>query len=136
MVDTRILIVEDESHVTTDIEKRLRVLGYPAPATASSGKEAIEKAAECLPDVVLIDLQLKGDLDGVRAAQQICIHFNIPVIYLMDDVDDEALPRTRGIEPFVYIFKPVKDETLQISIEKALYKHKMGRLWRACARAQ
>jgi CheY-like chemotaxis protein len=130
MANTKILVVEDERVVATDIKNRLKILGYPTPATASSGKEAIKKIAECHPDLVLIDIQLKGEMDGVRAAKQIHDLFNIPVIYLMDDADEETLRDGKVIEPFCYILKPCEENSLHISIEKALYQHKMGRVWR------
>jgi CheY-like chemotaxis protein len=129
MTNTKILVVEDERIVATEIKNRLEILGYPAAATAFSGKEAITKAAECQPDLVLIDIQLRGEMNGIKAARQIHERFNIPVIYLMDDADDEALRDDRVIEPFYYLIKPCEESSLHISIERALYKHKMGRLW-------
>lgn len=130
MANTKILVVEDERMVATDIRNRLEILGYPVPATASTGKEAIEKAAESHPDLVLIDIQLKGEMDGIKAARQIHDRFNIPVVYLMEDADEEALQDEKVIEPFHYVLKPCEENSLHLSIEKALYGHKMGRLWR------
>ena len=130
MANTKILVVEDERIVATDIKNRLKILGYPAPATASSGKEAIKKVAECHPDLVLIDIQLKGEMDGIKAAKQIHERFNIPVVYLLDDADEETLQNEKVVEPFSYILKPCEENSLHISIEKALYQHKMGRVWR------
>ena len=130
MANTKILVVEDERIVATDIKNRLKILGYPAPATASSGKEAIKKIAVCRPDLVLIDIQLRGEMDGIKAAKEIHDLFNIPVIYLMEDADEEALRDEKVIEPFCYILKPCDENSLHISIEKALYQHKMGRVWR------
>jgi CheY-like chemotaxis protein len=130
MANTKILVVEDERIIATDIKNRLKILGYPAPATASSGKEAIKKAAECHPDLVLIDIQLRGEMDGIKAAKQIHERFNIPVVYLMDDADEETLQNEKVVEPFSYILKPCEENSLHISIEKALYQHKMGRVWR------
>jgi CheY-like chemotaxis protein len=130
MANTKILVVEDERIVATDIKKTLKTLGYPAPATASSGKEAIKKATEYHPDLVLIDIQLKGEMNGLKAAQQIHDHFDIPVVYIMDDADEETLRDERVIEPFYYILRPFEENSLQIGIEKALYKHKMGKLWK------
>jgi CheY-like chemotaxis protein len=69
MAHTKILVVEDERIVATDIRNRLKILGYPAPATASSGEEALKKAAECHPDLVLIDIQLRGEMDGIKVAK-------------------------------------------------------------------
>jgi CheY-like chemotaxis protein len=131
MVHTKILLVEDERIVTKDIESRLKILGYPSPAIASSGMEAIKKAAEYHPDLVLIDIQLKGEMDGIKAARQIYDRFGIPVIYLMDDADEETLKDDKVIEPFHYVLKPCEEFTLHVSIEKAIYKHKMEKLWKS-----
>ncbi len=132
MVHTKILLVEDERIVTREIESRLKVLGYPSPAIASSGMEAIKKAAEYHPDLVLIDIQLKGEMDGIKAARQIHDRFGIPVIYLMDDADEEVLKDDKVIEPFHYVLKPCEEFTLHVCIEKAIYKHKMEKLWKSC----
>ena len=130
MAQTKILVVEDEGIITRDIKNRLKVLGYPSPATASSGMEAIQKVATYNPDLVLIDIQLKGEMDGVKAARQIHDLFDIPVVYLMEDADEETLQDGELIEPFCYILKPCEENSLQTSIERALYQHKMGRVWR------
>jgi DNA-binding NtrC family response regulator len=130
MVQTKILVVEDEGIVTRDIKNRLKALGYPSPATASSGTEAIKKVVMYHPDLVLIDIQLKGEMDGVKAARQIHDLFDIPVVYLMEDADVETLQDEKVIEPFYYILKPCDENSLHISIERALYQHKMGRVWR------
>ena len=130
MAQAKILVVEDAGSITSDIRNRLKVLGYPSPATASSGAEAIKKVAKYHPDLVLIDIQLKGEMDGIKAAKQIHDLFDIPVVYLMEDADEETLRDEKVIEPFYYILKSCKENSLHISIEKALYQHKMGRVWR------
>jgi len=128
MAQTKILVVEDKGVITRDLKNRLKVLGYPSPATASSGTEAIKKAIQYHPDLLLIDIQLKGGLDGIKAAKLIHDRFDIPVIYLMEDADEEALRNEKVIEPFYFILKPFEEDSLHLSIERALYKHKMGRL--------
>mgnify|MGYP006269398301 CR=1 FL=1 len=130
MAHTRILVVEDERDVATDIRNRLKILGYPSPATAYSGTEAIKRTAEYRPDLVLIDIQLKGEMNGIKAARQIHDLFDIPVVYLMEDADEETLQDEKVIEPFYYILKPCEENSLHIGIERALYQHKMGRVWR------
>ena len=130
MAQTKILVVEDEGIVTREIKNRLKVLGYPCPATASSGTEAIKKVARFHPDLVLIDIQLKGEMDGIKAARQIHDLFDIPVVYLIEDADEETLQDGELIEPFYYILKPCAEDSLHISIERALYQHKMRRVWR------
>ena len=136
MAQAKILVVEDEGIITTDIKNRLKALGYPCPATASSGTEAIKKVASFHPDLVLIDIQLKGEMDGIKAARQIHDLFDIPVVYLMEDADEETLQDRELIEPFYYILKPCEENSLHISIERALYQHKMGRVWRLSSNQQ
>jgi len=136
MAQTKILVVEDEGIVIRDIKNRLMVLGYPCPATASSGTEAIKKVARFHPDLVLIDIQLKGEMDGIKTARQIHDLFDIPVVYLIEDADEETLKDGELIEPFYYILKPCEDNSLHISIERALYQHKMGRVWRLSSNQQ
>ena len=91
----RIMVVEDEGIVARDIQNRLKGLGYAVPAIASSGLEAVKKAAETQPDLVLMDIRLKGDMDGVKAAEQIGARFNIPIIYLTAYADEETLERAK-----------------------------------------
>jgi CheY-like chemotaxis protein len=130
MAQAKILVVEDEGIITRDIKNRLKVLGYPSPTTASSGTEAIKKVARFHPDLVLIDIRLKGEMDGIKAARRIHDLFDIPIVYLMEDADDETLQDEELIEPFYYILKPCEENSLRINIERALYQHKMGRVWR------
>ncbi len=127
MAKTQIMVVEDEGIVAMDIETRLKSLGYAVPAMASSGEEAIEKAANTRPDLVLMDIKLKGATDGVEAAEQIRDRFDIPVVYLTAYVDDDTLQRAKVTEPFGYIIKPFEERELHTAIETALYKHEMER---------
>lgn len=125
MTETQILIVEDESIVAEDIRRTLQSLGYNVPAVVSSGEEAINMAKENSPELVLMDIMLKGKMDGIEAAGQIRSHFNIPVVYLTAYSDDKILERAKITEPFGYIIKPFNERELQINIEIALYEHKM-----------
>jgi PAS domain S-box-containing protein len=123
----QILVVEDEKIVAKDIQNRLRNFGYAVPAIASSGEEAIKKAAEVQPDLVLMDIMLNKSMDGVETAKQIRERFNIPVVYLTAYADDSTLQRAKITEPFGYILKPFEERELYTTIEMALYKHKMER---------
>ena len=120
-----ILVVEDELIIAKGIQKRLQALGYSVAGAASSGKEAVEKALDLLPDLVLMDINLQGGMDGVAAAEQIRSRADIPVIFLTAYADADTLERAKVTEPFGYIVKPFQDITLQSSIEMALYKHSM-----------
>ena len=127
MAKAKILIVEDESIVALDLENRLRNFGYSVPGVAASGEEAIQKAAETRPDMVLMDIRLKGDMDGIKAAQEIRARFDVPVVYLTALADDDALRQAKITEPFGYILKPFEDGELRKTIEIALHKHVMER---------
>jgi len=125
MARARILVVEDERIVAEDIGESLNKLGYSVVAIVSSGEEAVEKAEELAPDLVLMDIVLREDVDGIGAAEQIRARFRIPVVYLTAYTDDERLERAKETEPFGYIVKPFEERELYTSIEVALYKHKM-----------
>lgn len=125
MPETKILIVEDEAIVAEDIRNSLQSLGYTISAVVSSGEEAITKIEEDAPDLVLMDIVLKGDMDGIEAAGQIHSRFNIPVVYLTAFTDKKTIERAKLTEPFGYIVKPFEDRELHSTVEMALYKHKM-----------
>ncbi len=121
----RIIIVEDKSIVSHDIKRRLEVLGYEVPGIAPSGEKAIELVKEHTPDLVLMDIQLEGNMDGIEAADHIRKELDIPIIYLTAFSDNATLKRAMITEPYAYIIKPFEPRELQISIEIALYKHDM-----------
>ncbi|MCH8011705.1 MAG: PAS domain S-box protein [Candidatus Marinimicrobia bacterium] len=127
MAKTKILIVEDERIAVKGIQYRLKRLGYGVAGVAASGKEAIQKARDTHPDLVLMDILLQGDIDGVETAEQIRAHFDIPVIYLTSYADDKTLQRAKVTEPYGYIIKPFEENELRTAIEMALYKHKIER---------
>src|SRR5574341_1670289 len=127
MVKTQILVVEDEAIVAEAIRRKLQKLGYSVPSTASRGEEAIKKVEENNPDIVLMDIVLQGEMDGIEAAEQIRARFNIPIVYLTAYSDIKTLERAKVTEPFGYIIKPFKERELNINIEIALYKHRMER---------
>jgi PAS domain S-box-containing protein len=127
MKTTRILVVEDESVVAMDIQTRLISLGYDVPAVASYGEEAVRKASALHPDLVLMDIKLKGEMDGVKAAETIRSKFDIPVVFLTAYADGATLQRAKITEAFGYLLKPFKERELHTTIEMALYKHKAER---------
>jgi len=120
MAGERILVVEDERVVAKDIEKRLKNLGYVVIANVTSGAEAIRNVAEMQPDLVLMDIRLKGEMDGIEAAEHIRNNFDIPVIYLTAFADEDTLQRAKVTEPFGYILKPFDERDLHAAIEVAL----------------
>jgi PAS domain S-box-containing protein len=124
-VRAKILIVEDESIVALNIKNRLEKLGYGVVAAISSGEVAIQTAAETGPDLVLMDIKLKGKVDGIEAATTIRNQFQIPVVYLTAYADDETINRAKIAEPYGYILKPFESRDLCTAIEIALHKHQM-----------
>ena len=127
VTNAKILIVEDESIVALDLENRLRSLRYSVAAVAASGEEAIQKAAETHPNLVLMDIRLSGDMDGIEAAEKIRARLDIPVVYLTAFADEDTLRRARVTEPYGYVLKPFEERGLHTAIEIALYKHEMER---------
>ena len=125
MSQIRILIVEDEIIVATDIRMTLLSLGYDVLDIAASGEEAIQKAQELRPDLVLMDIHLQGAIDGVQAAEVIAANFSIPLLYLTAYADPGTLERAKLTEPMGYILKPFEERELYTTIEIALYKHQM-----------
>jgi PAS domain S-box-containing protein len=125
LTSPRILVVEDEGIIAQDIKNCLENLGYTVPEVVFTGREAIEKAEELRPDLVLMDIVLKGDIDGIETAMEIRRKFNIPIVYLTAYEDDKTLKRAKLTEPLGYILKPFEERYLRSSIEMALYKHKM-----------
>jgi PAS domain S-box-containing protein len=128
MSNAQILVVEDELLVAKDIQNILTKLGYSVPAIAASGEDAIKKVIENQPDLVLMDIVLKGDLDGVNTAEQIRLKFDIPIIYLTAYADDKTLERAKITEPFGYLIKPYQKKELHSNIEMALYKQKLEKM--------
>lgn len=122
MSNTRILVVEDESIVAKDIQNTLIKLGYEVPATASSAASAYEKLEMIKPDLVFLDIKLKGEEDGIHIAEHIKEKYNIPVIFLTSYVDQATLDRAKVTEPYGYIVKPFNESDLKTTVEMALFK--------------
>jgi PAS domain S-box-containing protein len=120
-----ILVVEDERIIAMDLQNRLKRLGYAVPTVVSRGEDAISKAAEINPDLVLMDIVLQGALDGIEAAGQIHARLHIPVVYLTAYADEKTLQRAKITEPYGYLLKPFEERDLHTTIEIVLYKHKM-----------
>jgi PAS domain S-box-containing protein len=130
MPKIKILVVEDESLVAKDIQNMLRGLGYEVLGVLSSGEEAIASLGRSEPDLVLMDIVLKGEIDGIVAAERIWETYGIPVIYLTAYADETTLARAKVTEPFGYILKPFDERELQTTIEMAFYKAKMDKTLR------
>ena len=132
---SKILVVEDERITAEDIKSGLENAGYSVPAMASTGEDAVDKAGKLRPDLVLMDIKLKGKMDGIEAAGQIKLRYNIPVIYLSAYSDEYTLKRAKITEPSGYIIKeetglvkkPFEESELHNVIEITLHRHKMER---------
>ena len=119
-----ILVVEDEGLIALDIESHLLDLGYQVPGMAETGADAVLLAMEAQPDLVLMDIRLKGEIDGIQAAAKITERLDIPIIFLTAFADAETLNNAKQVSPFGYILKPFDPLDLRTSIEIALHKHR------------
>lgn len=127
MGSTKILIVEDEKIVALDIQKQLEKSGYEVCGIFGSGEETLHTFDDLNPDIVLMDIQLQGKMDGVETAAKIKETYHTPVIFLTAYADDNTLDRAKIIEPFGYITKPFEERALRTTIEMALYKSAMDK---------
>jgi PAS domain S-box-containing protein len=123
----RILIVEDEHITAEDLAEILKGLSYQVTAVVSSGAEAIQAAEENPPDLVLMDIRIKGDMDGAETARVLRERFDIPVVYLTAHADRETLEHAKQSRPLGYIVKPFHESELHASVEIALAKHRHDR---------
>ncbi len=120
MDKVQILVVEDEAIVSMDLRYKLESLGYIVPAEISSGEAAVDAASRLRPDVVLMDIRLSGEMDGIDAAEEIRRRFNIPVIYVTSHANEDTLARAKRTEPSGYILKPFFDAELRAVVEMAI----------------
>lgn len=120
---TKILVVEDEGIVALDLQHSLMTLNYDVPYMADTGEEAIQAAQDYQPDLILMDIRLKGEMDGIEAARIILQTLNIPIIFLTAFADSVTLERAKSIEPVGYLLKPFDEDELHVTIEVALHKH-------------
>lgn len=124
MSNNKIMLVEDEIIVAADVKMRLENMGYEVLDVVDTGEDAIQAAGEGRPNLILMDIVLKGEMDGIEAAQKIRDLYNIPIIYLTAYSDTKILERAKITEAFGYVLKPFEDREVQSAIEMALYKHK------------
>jgi PAS domain S-box-containing protein len=123
----RLMIVDDEAVITTQLEGRLKSMEYDVVGTASSAEEAVSMARELCPDLILMDIVMKGKLDGIDAANVIKADMDIPIIFLTAYADDKFVKRARRVEPFGYIVKPFKENEIRANIEISLYRKDLER---------
>ncbi|MEH2161590.1 MAG: diguanylate cyclase [Nostoc sp.] len=128
MFARKILVVEDEKTIASNIRKSLQKLGYSVSEITQSGEEAIKKVAETHPNLVLIDICLAGEINGVHIADIIQNHFHVPVVYITECSECKTLYKNQLSEPFNYIVKPFIESDLQVVVEMALYKHQSKKI--------
>ncbi len=125
MSQLKVQIVEDEGVVALDIRRHLESFGYRVTGSYASGEEAIANFENDDPDLVLMDIRLQGQMDGIEAAQIVREQFRVPVIILTAYADEKTIERAKFIEPFGYIIKPFEERELRTNIEMALFRHKL-----------
>lgn len=125
--EVKILIADDEMIVAEDLALTLQDLGYQVAGMASTGEEAIQLAKESEPGLILMDIKLAGDMDGIEASEQIRAQFDIPVIFVTAYDEKEVLCRAKQTQPYGFLTKPFSNHILRITIETALYKHAADR---------
>ena len=123
MGKANILVVEDETLVAASIKLSLVNLGYTVTSIVTSGEEAVEKAETDRPDLVLMDIVLEGEMDGIEAASQINSRLHIPFIYVTAYANGKTRERANETSPYGYLIKPFKDQELDAAIQDALKKH-------------
>lgn len=121
----KIMLVEDEIIVAMDVQQRLEILGYEVVAHAVSGEEAVQLVQKTNPNLILMDIKIKGGMDGIETAARIRDSFDIPIIYVTAFSDETTIQRASLTEAFGYLIKPFEDRELRSAIEVALYKHQM-----------
>lgn len=120
-----IMVVESDGIVSRDIIRILEKLGHTVLSTAASGEEAVREAEKFRIDLLLADILLDGEMDGIEAAGQICSRFKVPVVFLTSTMDKKTIKRAKKMKPYGIIVKPFEERILQATIETALYRYNM-----------
>ena len=127
MEKARIQIVEDEAIIAMEIESQLQGLGYEVTSVVNTGEKAVLKAKEDKPDLILMDIRIKEEMDGIDTAEIIRKQFGIPVIFSTAYLDEQRIERAKITMPFGYVLKPIQERDLKVTIEMALYTSKIDR---------
>ena len=123
MSKINVLIVEDEAIVSKDIQQSLKKLGYNVVGSSATGESALQLVQTEHPDIVLMDIMLKGEMNGIQTADKIKKEYATPIIFLTAYADEATLLKAKITEPYGYILKPFKEIDLHTNIEMAIYKH-------------
>ena len=127
MAAERVLIVEDENVVALFLQKKLQNLGYDTVYVVSSSEKALEIAQEKRPEVVLMDINIEGDMDGIETADILMNKYDLVVIYLTAYSDQQTVERAKATEPYGYLIKPFEPREIKVAIDMALYKHEVSK---------
>ncbi len=123
IIDLKVMIVEDEFIIALDLKDIVKSYGYNVVAVATSGPDAVEKANKFEPELVLMDIMLKGKIDGVEAADSIRKKLDIPIVFVSSFSDEESVVRASKVSDYGYLVKPFDKEQIKAVIEAALKKH-------------
>jgi PAS domain S-box-containing protein len=123
----RILIVDDEATITTQLEERLAYMGYEVVGSASCGEKAVQMAGDLAPDIILMDIVMPGKLDGIEAAEIIHSKMDVPIVFLTAHGDERFVERAKQVEAMGYIIKPYQEEGLRAAVEIALFNAMLSR---------
>ena len=127
----KILVVEDEITAALDIKQRLEQLGYEVLSTVGNGRDALRLIKEEMPDIVLMDIQIRGDIDGIETASLIRKEYDLPIVFLSANSDTATIDRAKAAGPLAFLLKPFEDIEIQTTIDIALHRHKLGKELRA-----
>jgi diguanylate cyclase (GGDEF)-like protein/PAS domain S-box-containing protein len=125
MAGETVLVVEDEAIIAVHLQRLLIGFGYNVPETVESGSEAIRRIEKSKPDLILMDIQLQGEMDGIETARRIRRQIDLPVIYLTAFAEDKRVAQASNTLPYAYLLKPVQERELRAAVELALHKHKL-----------
>jgi CheY-like chemotaxis protein len=124
----KVMVVEDEYIIALDLKDRLSRLGYIVPTIATSGKEAVQLARKDKPDLILMDIMLRGEIDGVQAAKSIREKDDVPVLFVSSFSDINSVKRAQKVSPYGYLVKPFTETELKTGVEEAFKKHQRKRV--------
>ncbi|MBN1889395.1 MAG: GAF domain-containing protein [Thermoflexales bacterium] len=134
MAKTRILVVEDDGVIAMHIRDCLDVLGYELAGIVIAGEDVVQQVAETQPNLVLMDIRLKGQMNGIEAADQVRASFDIPIVYLTAYADETTVLQATATNPYGYVLKPFEDRELRVAIEVALHKYRLEKALRESQR--
>ncbi|MGE3175712.1 MAG: response regulator [Planctomycetota bacterium] len=123
MATSKVLIVEDEAIFATDLADRVSAMGYTVVGVAANSSRAMEMAVSCAPDLVLMDIRIRGGMDGIELAALMSTSMDLPVVFLTAYADDATIQRASLTHPFGYLLKPINEQELRATLSTAMVRH-------------